>query len=230
MNHVVNRFFLILLVSSCNYNDKTKEKKESLVVDSVIVEKVDTLLTREDLTLLNQLDFNKYSNLRSFDPEWQKSKMTHVWKEDTMLTEDFTPDKKFYESYGKYIKYSPDKTMFIDLDSYNIQITKDENGHLIGMPLGPDVQVSLVDVSKRKKIRLLFFGPGNYIEDAQWLDNENIVILGSRDLNNESGKKIVVWKFHLPTRTFFEFDLYKRIPRQLLNDWRNERLKELMSN
>ena len=156
--------------------------------------------------------------------------MNDTWTEDTLLTRTYTPNKKFYDAYGRFVKYSPDSTMFIDLDSYHVELRKDKKGRWTATELEPDTEVSLVNLKTKKKHRILFLGPGNSIEDAMWLDNENLAIMGVAE-GDSVGKIASVWKFNIPTNTFSVYELNdSAAARQLMGYWRKERLKGVVMN
>ncbi len=188
-------------------------------------EKVDTVFSIENIQFFQSLGFTgkAIEEIPGFD--WSKFVMTDAWKEDTMYTSVFQPDSAYYENYGRFLKYSPDSSYFIDLDSYNIHISKDSKGNWIGEELGPDTEVSLINPSTKEKTRLIFLGPGSSVEDAQWLDDENIVLMGVQE-EGMGNSVAVVWRYHLPTQTFYLYELKDAGSAQaLIGAWRSERLK-----
>lgn len=196
--------------------------------DSVEMEQVDTVLTAETLAFFNQSGLTSYaqSNVEGFD--WSKFRLVNVYKEDSMVIAPFTPDQSFLKNYGPFLKYSPDKTKFIDLDSYNIDISSTGNGQFIGHEKGPDNEVSLIDLNNNEKKRLIFLGPGGSVEDGSWIDNETLVLVGVHDNAAADSKTAVVWKYHLPTNTFFMYEMPDPISAEkLMGEWRKERLKSV---
>ena len=57
-----------------------------------------------------------------------------------------------------------------------------------------------------KKTRLLFVGPAASVEDGGWIDNNNIVLLGMEERKNDGMKVPVIWKYHLPTKSFYLYE------------------------
>lgn len=227
------KFFLFISVSvsllfaSCKGDDskETSSQADSTVSESTTTEKVDTVLSNETINFFNQLGFSEFAKGRSAKFDWHKFHMVNSWKEDSMLTSAFNPAKGYYEAYGRFLKYSPDSSMFVDLDSYNIDITKDKQGRWIGIEEGPDTEVSLVTPGKKQKIRLIFLGPGSSVEEALWTDNENVALIGFEEAGSEH-KKAVIWRYHLPTSTYFQYELPDpEAASQLMGQWRKERLK-----
>jgi hypothetical protein len=65
---------------------------------------------------------------------------------------------------------------------------------------GPDTELSLVDAAKNERRRLLFYGPSVRIDDAAWIDNETIIVVGEGTEESEPQEEAVqplVWIFHL---------------------------------
>jgi hypothetical protein len=226
-------FFLILTASfalySCKNSDKqeAEEKEDDIVAaDTSSFERVDTVFSNETINFLNNSDFSAFARSKSAQFDWSKFHMVTSWKDDSMLVTPFIPEKGYYEAYGRFLKYSPDSSLFVDLDSYNIDIIKDKQGRWIGTAQGPDTEVSLIDPKKKEKKRLLFAGPGTFIEEASWIDNENIALMGLQEGDSSSKRTAVVWRYHLPTSTYFQYELPNpAAATQLMRQWRKERLK-----
>lgn len=198
--------------------------------DSTTEELLDTVLSRENIDTFSTTAFSSYAKKRSSSFDWSRFKMEHNWVDDSLVVSAYKPDKEFYANYGRFLKYSPDSSMFVDLDSYNVEIRKDKKGRYIGTEMGPDTEVSLVNLKDGKRTRLLFLGPGNSIEDALWLDKENIAIMGIEDYDS-LGKAAAVWKINIPTSTFTLYELKdSTAARQLMGYWRRERLKGVVMN
>jgi hypothetical protein len=86
-------------------------------------------------------------------------------------------------------------------------VYKDEKGRWIGDGMGPDTEVSYVDLKKNQRTRLVFLGPGNSIEDAAWLDNDNLVLMGMQENNSDTAISAVLWKFNIPSKNFSMYAL-----------------------
>jgi hypothetical protein len=217
---------MVLAVSCKDNKDKKQNATEVVTEDSLDAERVDTVLSGETLQFFDRSEFSNYarSHIPQFD--WSKFRLVNVWKEDTMLIQPFRPDKNYYKVYGDFLKYSPDSTKFIDLDSYNLAISTNKSGKRIAEDMGPDTEVSLVNLEDSTKTRLVFLGPGASIEDGSWLDNENIVLVGVQDNSAVTSKVIVVWKYHLPTNTFFLYESSDSVSADtIMQNWREQRLK-----
>lgn len=218
---------MVLFIAAC----KDEPKKETTPVtadqEDSVTETIDTLLSDETVQQFSMSGFSDYARKQAAGFDWSRFRMTGTWQEDSPLVSRFQPEKGFYTDYGPFLKYSPDSTRFIDLDSYNIDIKKDSKGQFIGHEIGPDVEVSLVDVSAGTRTRLLFMGPGGSIEDGMWLDNHTLVLMGVQE-NEKEEKKATLWRYHMPTQTYYLYELPDTAAaRPLVGYWRKERLKQV---
>lgn len=218
---------VVLIVVSCKDNTKTAPQTVTPPGEDSVTETVDTLLSAEAIQSFRTSGFSDYAKKKAAGFDWSKFRMVSSWQEDSMLVAPFTPDKDYYTSYGPFLKYSPDSSLFIDLDSYNIDITKDSKGRLVGHEIGPDCEVSLVDVDDKTKTRLVFLGPGGSIEDATWLDNSTLVLMGVQE-NEKGAKAATLWRFHIPTKTYYLYEIPDTtVAGPLMGYWRTERLKKV---
>jgi hypothetical protein len=132
----------------------------------------------------------------------------------------FAPDKSYFSNYGRLLKYSPDSTMFVDLDSYNIEFHNNERP----IEKGPDTEVSMVDLVNKQRTRLIFLGPGNGVEEAGWIDVDNVLLIGYREADTSRTKIPVIWRYHVPTKSFHVYESTNPAIAALLIKWRRERL------
>jgi hypothetical protein len=85
---------------------------------------------------------------------------------------------------------SPDGTRYLEYTG------GDEEGE-------PDSELTLVDAVKSKRQRLLFYGPSVRFDDAAWIDDDTVVVVGESSEDGEPQAGIVqplVWIFHLSNR------------------------------
>jgi hypothetical protein len=203
-------------------DDSAELTNDALVPGKDSIETLDTVFSKANLVFLNSLEFSQYARTQSTPVDWNKFRMvtsTH----DSLMVSAFTPDKSYYEHYGKLLKYSPDSLMFVDLDSYNIEI------HPNRAPIekGPDTEVSLVDLANKQRTRLMFLGPGNGVEEAGWIDNDDVLLIGYRETDTGRLKTSVIWRYHIPTKTFHVYESANTATAGLLIKWRRERLGQL---
>lgn len=148
-------------------------------------------------------------------------------QDESLIVAPFQPDSSYFSRYGRLLRYSPDSSMFIDLDSYNVDFQKNKNGKLYPIEHGPDTEVSLVNIGDNQRTRLVFLGPGNGVEDGGWIDSNNVLLVGYHEKDTTKLKTAVIWRYHLPTKTFHVYESSDTsIVGQLLN-WRKERFRQL---
>lgn len=221
-------FLFVAALSACKDSSSEKQVQQGDTRDSAITEQVDTVLTAETVRYFEDNGFSTLARKKNPKFSWTSFHLVNVWKEDTLFTTPFRPSEEYFKSYGRFIKYSSDSTMFIDLDSYNIRITQLENGTYTGEELGPDTEVSLVDLQDNLKKRLIFMGPGGGIEDGGWLDSQTIVLAGTQPGADGSTTVPVIFKYHIPTRTFFLYELQDTTNAlSIMKEWRMQRLKNV---
>ena len=228
---IMKKWLLIGLIFVVFYSCKNDPKKEPLTnalpkQEQEEVEVIDTMLTNETISFFNKSGYSNFAKSRLKDFDWSRFHMIDTWKDDTVTSAKFEPDKAYFENYGRFLKYSPDSSFVIDLDSYNTTITKNKDGKLIGREEGPDTEISLIDLKNKEKKRLVFLGPGGSIEEGGWIDEDNLALIGLQDTPDESVQVHLIWKYHLPTHTFYLFQSTDTIgAQQQMNSWRKERLK-----
>ena len=147
----------VLFIASCKDKpDEVAPAAQTAAEDSVSNENIDTVLSDEAIALFSQSGFSTFAKSKSPAFDWSKFRLMNSWKEDSLYVTPFEPASNYYETYKPYLKYSPDSSMFIDLDSYNLALEKDKNGQQVAIESGPDTEVSLVNIKEKKKTRLVF--------------------------------------------------------------------------
>lgn len=223
-----------IFFAACGSNEDKKAPSPPVVVadpdDSVTSEAFDTVLSPEFIDTFSTMAFSNYAKKQSTSFDWTRFRMEDSYSDSQLHVVNYKPDQKFYDAYGRFIKYSPDSSMFIDMDSYHVGMKKNEKGQWQGTELEPETEVALVNLETGKKTRILFGGPNVSVEDALWLDKENLAIMGVEE-QDSLGKVATVWKFNVPTNTFFVYELRDSVvARRLMGYWRKERLKGVLTN
>jgi len=86
--------------------------------------------------------------------------------------------------FREFLVFSPDSNFCVDLDSYSLVLEKDSNGQLFSEGAEVDTEVGLLDIKKRKRIRVMFCGTESIPEEIQWVTNDSFYILGFTKENN----------------------------------------------
>ena len=84
----------------------------------------------------------------------------------------------FYAVYKPLLQFSPDGLFFADLYSYQLNLEK-EGDHFVATP-EIDQQVELFDIKKNITYSLVSGGTENWIDEAIWLDKDNLILAGIR--------------------------------------------------
>jgi hypothetical protein len=227
-NFYLTWIVMMMVLISCKDQSQEKPVVPGTVEDSVVTENVDTVLSGETIRYFEDNGFTTFAKTKNPKFSWNSFHLVNVWKEDTLYTTPFQANAAYFQSYGPFIKYSSDSTMFIDLDSYNIKITKLGDGTYSGEELGPDTEVSLIDLQDNLKKRLIFLGPGGDIQDGGWLDSQTIVLAGMQEGSDGSSSVPVIFKYHIPTRTFFLYETQDTLnATAIMRAWRDQRLKNV---
>ncbi|MEP7257154.1 MAG: hypothetical protein ABI687_02175 [Flavitalea sp.] len=218
---------LSLAVYACKNDPKNEPRTDALPRNEHDqVEVVDTTLTNETISFFNRSGYSTFAKARLKDFDWSRFHMVDTWKDDSVTSSRFQPDKTYFDNYGQFLKYSPDSSFALDLDSYNTSITRTKDGKLIGREEGPDTEINLIDLKNKEKKRLVFLGPSGTIEEGGWIDEDNLVLIGFQDAPDETSQVPLIWKYHLPTHTFYLYQSTDTVGvQQKMNSWRKERLK-----
>jgi hypothetical protein len=232
-------FFIMAVIAIAAYACGSNEDKkiappppETAAVDSSEdeMEFPDTILSRENIDTFSTLAFTTHAKKQVSNFDWSRFRMKENWQDDSLLVVNYKPSKDYLAAYGRFVKYSPDSSRFLDLDSYSVQIKKDGKGKWQATELELDTEISLVDLKTGKKTRLLFTGPEGSVEDALWLDKDNIALIGIEE-GDSTGKVAAVWKINIPTKSYFLYELKdSATANRILHTWRKERLKGVVLN
>jgi hypothetical protein len=221
--------FLVVytMVTACNSGPDKKADVMAPREDTITVETEENLLPEKQLAIINETGISKYARQSHPDLNWNKFLVTKFWQEDFKHRSAFNPEESFFDVYGPFLKYSPDSTKFIDLDSYNVSISRAANGRLTGSYQGPDTEINLIDLKTKEKVSLLFLGPGNSIEDAAWIDNNNLILIGYLENDSASGTNAAIWQFNLSSKNV---NLYELADTAVLSTLKNYSEKVRLKN
>jgi hypothetical protein len=132
-------------------------------------------------------------SIKTLNPKWTEFYQTRIadfspakfelkesWKEDNLITgnilADYNPD--FNKNHFQFLINSPDKSQYIDLDYYNLNIIKNPQGEFINQGYEVDQEINWVNRNKKEIKRIGFHGTISKIEDAKWIDNSTVVLFG----------------------------------------------------
>ena len=81
-------------------------------------------------------------------------------------------DPEFDPIYANFLLFSPDKKRYLDIDSYQWSLGKDQE-----IASAPDQEINLVDLKAQTVERIAFRGPSQWVEDACWKSNSVVCLL-----------------------------------------------------
>lgn len=112
--------------------------------------------------------------------------------------------------YMPFLVFNADSTYAIDLVSNNY-VPVERNDKIILAEGGPDFEVGLIDLRNNKRKELLFFGTMGTVLDANWVDNQTLLIAGANEVTGDSLRP-VIWKYQIPTRAWYVYTYENMIP------------------
>jgi hypothetical protein len=195
---------LIILIGCGDEKTEPQSSNPEATVDSTVDEKVDTVLAPETTRFFDSTGFGEFARKTS-NVSWQNFRLVNVTTEDSMLVQPFDKGEAFIRRFGKMFRYSPDSTLILDMDSYNVQLTTNASGKTIATEQGPDTEIALIDLKARTRKRLVFLGPSGSVEEGGWSDADNVVIAGLQEVQDANASVPVIWKYHVPTNTLYLF-------------------------
>jgi hypothetical protein len=124
----------------------------------------------------------------------------NVKKTDWYKTE-YDSNENYLEIYKEFFIYSPDSYSYIDIDSYSLILERDNFGKLVSNGSEVDIEVGLVNIKAKERLRLIFCGTTCWPEEAEWIDNNNVLVFGF----SENEEKVVptIWNYNLVEKTLF---------------------------
>ncbi len=193
---------VVLLLSvcffiSCNEKKKQEEVKTEIKTDTVSAQNIDKK------SIVDFLISNK-SNSNPVLLGWVKYYKEFLSKnfaiKNFIFDEEFKINrqkgnvyanfqKEFDKIYKPFLIYSPQKTQYIDIDSYSWQL---DDLEMKNVSFNPDQEVNLVDLKAKKIERIMFFGPSQWMEDAFWIDENSLILLGN---DTDFNPKIMIANF-----------------------------------
>lgn len=196
------------LFISCGHSDKKQTASETDAAFQKLRQKHSTKTT--DGTDLQQV-FNSpglthwQSRMKKDYPHFSADNF-HQTKQNKLpaqKTRHFSAEK--WQIFQSYFIKGPQGKLAIDLYSYS-HLPSASGNHLEAG--SPDNEVNLVHLSNKTKTRLLFAGPGTDFQQAEWLNDSIIIVMGESDANAQNKMKPMFWKINIQSKTVTEY-LYK---------------------
>lgn len=110
---------------------------------------------------------------------------TLMIKNNNFYTTAIDTASDYYKFFNDFYIFSPHKKYSIDLDSYYLALEKDHKGNLVCLGTEADQEVALLELTKQERQRIIFCGTACRAEEAQWIDNNNVLIMGFSQPKNK---------------------------------------------
>ncbi len=200
---------LSVTINSCGRKDTTEEEELILNGQPDQYQENDTISIRpipENLGLwINYYQqFDTAFNIKNF-------KASGVTVHLNALEDATTGDVSLMEGFYPLLSFSPDSSQFIDLWSYNQLIETNKAGEKMVIGGDPDQEVAWVNKKTGTKKQLMYNGPQQVVETADWINNQSILLgmVNVNENNTEWTPEILLFNFS--DSTFTNFRLIKNL-------------------
>jgi hypothetical protein len=126
--------------------------------------------------------------------------MEERWQDDSVRQEPYSLPENFIKLYTPLLRWSPDSSQILDLGSYEAKLKNDKTG-LVIEEAGPDTEVAVLYPHQNQRTRLLNVGPSATIVDGKWLNNTELMVLGTFT-SDEGITDTLAWKIDLQEKLF----------------------------
>ncbi len=222
MKCLIYRLTIIVLIASCRQADTEYSNEELVNPESVMAyEEGDTLVLRKMpeglsqwLRYYQQLDTG--FTLRNF-------KASGVTLHMDGLPDAISPPTE--NSFSDLFLYSPDSTQYLDLVSYNF-LKEEISGRQVLISGDPDQQVVIADSRKNVRKQLMYNGPSQLAEFANWTGNQSFLIGMTERRDRQQGMSAELYFFHLKDSSFTNFVLNHTVAANSVNLIKNTFLEQ----
>lgn len=196
---ILNCIFLTIFLVNCKNKNSSKINIDN--IDSVsltTIEDTDTLVLKQIPEQINQ--WLKY--YQQFDSNFT---INQFIASGVALHIDDLPDafsKENENEMADFFRYSPDSSKYVDLVSYNYFRVKNKlfDGEI-------DQQVVLYDKFRKLKKQLMFNGPNDLAECADWIGPSALLIGVSHKNSTNDTINAEIFMFQLNDSTYTNFSL-----------------------
>jgi len=173
---------------------------------------------------INQSEYDRWLKYYQYD-EGEFSEECAPIKLDLEWYDYFSVEDKYRSELSSFFVYSPDSSLFIDLDSYSLVVER-VDGKLVSFGFGVDSKIQLIRLEDNQAAEILFCGTSCVVETAAWLSSSQLYILGFVEEGSERyypSRWLVDLKQNIIIRTIAE----KETQYEKINYREKERLKEI---
>ena len=162
---------LAIVLVSVGCSKKNKNEKTSISFD---IEKPALASSEKEKHPIykNWLSYYQKNNSDFSEERFEKTNESLITYLPSNITAKF--DEQFDEVYTPFLVFNATKTKYIDFDSYYWHLDKYNE-----VSFEADQQVNLIDMERKTKQQIGFFGPSFTIENAFWKGDSIVVLLGN---------------------------------------------------
>ncbi len=179
-----------ILLTACNNSNNTTTVTEAEPLEQTTTEEAASAVMMLQHSFENLFAYMAQQD-SSFAP--QNFKPGAQGKIDALPAAPIEPEQ--LKPFEPFLIYNSDSSKAIDLYSYNYIITR-RNGQVKLEEAGPDTEIALIDVASNTRKRIFFSGPSTVVFDARWNSDNEIVMAGAEQLQNNQVKPIA-WQYNL---------------------------------
>lgn len=185
---IIYALTLLLLVASCGRRDKVDEADRTDRGDAASpfsYEEGDTLRLQPGQTpnLTQWMRFHSKA-----DSAWKTSRFLASGVNIHIDSMDGAPplSEDRMKAFGPLLSWSPDGSRCIDLWSYNRLMESGSDGRTSMVGGGPDQMVAISDSSGGRRLQVMFNGPMQLAETADWI-SPDAFLLGMVNIDESEG-------------------------------------------
>jgi hypothetical protein len=180
----------LFLIAACNNENNSTEQITATEADTL-----QQTETAAEITYLEKSFPDLFAYMEGQDAafEAQNFELGSEVKMDPLPAVTLEPGQ--LKPFEPFLIYNSDSTKAIDLYSYNYIITR-RNGEVKLEEAGPDTEVALIDVASNTRQRIFFSGPSVMVFEARWNNNNEIVMAGAEQVDNQKIKPLA-WQYNL---------------------------------
>lgn len=206
--------FLILFIG-CSL--PSKDSSEKAISDSIPV--IVSPANEKSKFQINQILTAHFSNWLEFQESTYGKVHLDSFKVESrslwLKKVNESPSKEYLDMLNNYLTYSKDSLKFLDIYSGTVLFEKTSSGKLQGLyTLGSEVL--FYDKMEGTKNYVEFEKAYFTFDDASWLSNEEIVIVG--DNCYKDSRELSIWHINLQTKMIDRYFL-KYFPKQFGNEY-----------
>lgn len=199
----VASFFIAIF--SCNTKNEKETNAGSDTMDSA--QTAASIVTEDSAVIFENTGDLRNTTFTTVKNNWSRFKLKDYWYIDSLQPKPYEADKSFYTDYDSLLKWSADSSYILDIGTYGMMAVKDKQGKNRLESGEADTEIALLDPKHKLRTRLMFAGPGMSIEAAQWVDSNQVAILGTFVEDADNKPDTTLWIINAKDKFFKKYEL-----------------------